>query len=53
MNRRGIKMKGHFLLSSNEDPAEGNVYAAKSFFVIDWLLREGLFKESFFVERSC
>ena len=40
-------MKGHFLLSSNEDPAEGNVYADKSALVLDWLLREGIDKESF------
>jgi len=40
-------MKGHFLVSSNEDPAEGNVYADKSSLVLDWLLREGLSKESF------
>ncbi|MCB1068561.1 MAG: hypothetical protein KDK56_10310 [Simkania sp.] len=40
-------MKGRFLVSSNEDPAEGNVYADKSSLVLDWLLREGLYKESF------
>ena len=40
-------MKGHFLVSSNEDPAEGNVYADKSSLVLDWLLRVGLSKESF------
>jgi hypothetical protein len=40
-------MKGRFLVSSNEDPAEGNVYADKSALVLDWLLREGLSKESF------
>ena len=40
-------MKGRFLVSSNEDPAEGNVYADKSSLVLDWLLREGLSKESF------
>jgi len=40
-------MKGRFLVSSNEDPAEGNVYADKSSLVLDWLLREGFSKESF------
>lgn len=40
-------MKGRFLVSSNEDPAEGNVYADKSSLVLYWLLREGLSNESF------
>jgi hypothetical protein len=40
-------MKGRFLASSNEDPAEGNVYADKSSLVLYWLLREGLSNESF------
>jgi hypothetical protein len=40
-------MKVRFLVSSNEDPAEGNVYADKSSLVLDWLLREGLSKENF------
>ena len=40
-------MKGCFLLSSNEDPAEGNVYADKSSLVLDWLLRLGHSKKSF------
>lgn len=40
-------MKGRFLVSSNEDPAEGNVYADKSSLILDWLLREGLSQESF------
>lgn len=40
-------MKGRFLVSSNEDPAEGNVYADKSSLVLDWLLRVGLSKQSF------
>lgn len=40
-------MKGHFLVSSNEDPVEGNVYADKSSLVLDWLLRKGLSQESF------
>ncbi len=40
-------MKGRFLVSSNEDPAEGNIYADKSSLVLGWLLREGLSKENF------
>lgn len=40
-------MKGRFLVSSNEDPAEGNIYADKSSLVLDWLLRIGLSRESF------
>jgi hypothetical protein len=40
-------MKGRFVVSSNEDPAEGNVYADRSALILDWLLREGLSKESF------
>jgi hypothetical protein len=40
-------MKGRFLVSSNEDPAEGNVYADKSSLVLDWLLREGFSRENF------
>lgn len=40
-------MRGRFLASSNEDPAEGNVYADKSSLVLDWLLRKGLSEESF------
>ena len=38
-------MKGRYLLSSNEGPAEGNIYADKSALVLDWLLREGVKKE--------
>jgi hypothetical protein len=40
-------MKGRFLVSSNEDSAEGNVYADKSSLVLVWLLRKGLSKKSF------
>ena len=40
-------MKGRFLSISNEHPPEGNVYADKSSLVLDWLLREGLSRESF------
>ncbi|MCE5318276.1 MAG: hypothetical protein LLG04_13065 [Parachlamydia sp.] len=40
-------MRGRFLLGSNEDPAEGNIYADKSSLILDWLLRVGLSKESF------
>ncbi|MGC1879134.1 MAG: type IV toxin-antitoxin system AbiEi family antitoxin [Rhabdochlamydiaceae bacterium] len=40
-------MKGRFLVSSNEDPAEGNIYADKSALILDWLLREGLTRQAF------
>jgi hypothetical protein len=40
-------MRGRFLVSSNEDQAEGNIYADKSSLILDWLLREGFSKESF------
>jgi hypothetical protein len=40
-------MKGRFLVSSNEDQAEGNVYADKSSLILVWLLREGFLKETF------
>ncbi len=40
-------MKGRFLLSSNEDPSEGNIYADKSALILDWLLREGVKRENF------
>lgn len=40
-------MKGQFLLSSNELPAEGNIYANKSALILDWLLREGIKREGF------
>lgn len=40
-------MKGSFLISSNENPAEGNVYADKSSLILDWLLRVGLSRDSF------
>ncbi len=35
-------MKGRFLVGSNEDPAEGNIYADKSALILNWLLREGV-----------
>jgi len=40
-------MKGRFLLGSNENPSEVNIYADKSALILDWLLREGITKESF------
>lgn len=40
-------MIGRFLVSPNEDPAEGNIYADKSALVLDWLLRVGVIKGSF------
>ncbi len=40
-------MIGRFLVSSNEEPAEGNVFADKSALVLDWLLREGIKRSGF------
>lgn len=35
-------MEGQFLIGSNENPVEGNIYSDKSAVVLDWLLREGI-----------
>jgi DNA-binding transcriptional regulator YhcF (GntR family) len=40
-------MKGQFLVSSNEDPVEGNIYADKSALILEWLLREGIKRQEF------
>ena len=40
-------MKGRFLVSSNEDPAEGNIYADRSALILDWLLKEGVKRQGF------
>ncbi len=40
-------MKGRFLVSSNEDSAEGNIYADRSALILDWLLREGVKRQGF------
>ncbi len=40
-------MKGRFLLSSNEGPTEGNIYADKSALILDWLLRKGVKTQGF------
>jgi DNA-binding transcriptional regulator YhcF (GntR family) len=40
-------MKGRFLVSSNEEPAEGNIYADRSALILDWLLREGVKRQDF------
>jgi len=45
-------MKGRFLISSNEDPAEGNVYADRSSLILDWLLREGIEKSGFSLREA-
>jgi hypothetical protein len=37
-------MKGQFLVNSNEDRGEANIYANRSALILDWLLREGLLK---------
>lgn len=40
-------MKGRFLMSSNEGPVEGNIYADRSALILDWLLREGVKRQGF------
>lgn len=40
-------MKGRFLVTSNEEPTEGNIYADKSALILDWLLRSGIVEEGF------
>lgn len=45
-------MKGRFLLGSNEDPAEGNIYADRSALILDWLLREGVKRQGFSLREA-
>ncbi len=40
-------MKGQFLVSSNHDHLEINIYADKSALILDWLLKEGLTRQEF------
>lgn len=40
-------MKGRFLQDSNTSFVEGNIYADKSSVILDWLLREGIERETF------
>lgn len=40
-------MKGRFVVHSNGDPTEGNIYADKSVLVLDWLLRIGIERQGF------
>jgi len=40
-------MKGRFLISSNIDPVEGNIYADKSALILDWLLQHGADRNGF------
>lgn len=40
-------MRGRFLVSSSEDPAEGNIYADRSALILEWLLREGVKRHNF------
>lgn len=45
-------MKGRFLVSSNEDPAEGNIYADRSALILDWLLKEGVKRQGFSLREA-
>lgn len=47
LNSWGVVMKGRFLLSSNDIPAMGNIYADKSSLTLDWLSRDSLTKHNF------
>ncbi len=39
-------MKGRFLVSSNENPVEGNIFADRSALILAWLLKEGVKKKA-------
>lgn len=45
-------MRGQFLISSNENPAESNIYADRSALILDWLLREGAKRDSFSLRET-
>ena len=40
-------MKGRYVVNSNADPLERNIYADKSALILDWLLREVIARECF------
>ncbi len=42
MNRWSVIVKGQFLLSSGQEPLEGNIFADKSALILEWLLMEGI-----------
>jgi hypothetical protein len=44
-------MKGRFLMTFNERPIEGNIYADKSALILDWLLRVGLDRKEFSIRE--
>ena len=45
--RKGVNMKGQFLVGLKKPSVESNVYANKSSVVLDWLLQIGVDKEKF------
>ena len=45
-------MRGRFLASSNEDPAERNIYADKSALILAWLLLEGVTRKNFSLREA-
>lgn len=45
-------MKGRFLMSSNEELAESNIYADRSALILDWLLREGIKRQKFSLREA-
>ncbi len=52
MNNCGVVMKGQFLVSSNELPTEGNIYADKSALILEWLLRKGVKRQGFSLREA-
>ena len=44
-------MIGRFLVSSNEEPVLGNIYADKSVIILDWLLRVGIERQEFSIRE--
>ena len=45
-------MIGQFLVSSNVDPTESNIYADKSALILEWLLRLGIDKKGFSLREA-
>jgi hypothetical protein len=45
-------MIGQFLVSSNEDRGEGNIYADKSALILSWLLQVGIDKKGFSLREA-
>ncbi len=44
-------MTGRFLVAPNEGPVEVNIFADKSALILDWLLREGIKRQTFSIRE--